>query len=210
LSENIEHSKAELVEEAIDPLNANGHLDHLTYHLARYKFASRLLQSTDNVLDYGCGTGYGTRLMRDYARYVYGVDNNEACIEKAHQRYGESFGVWDLLNLIQEPLDAAFDVITCFEVIEHMASDAANDLLFQLSNCLTKHGFLILSTPRAKPMELRSVYRKRFHTHEYKWDELHALLCRHFARVLPFTQTDEIISAGNRDVCWTYIALCYG
>src|SRR5205814_1531194 len=56
----------------VPELHPNSHL--LAEHVARYRFACRLAAGAD-VLDDGCGTGYGTRLLREAgARRAVGID----------------------------------------------------------------------------------------------------------------------------------------
>ena len=48
--------------------------DNLFIHLARYMFVLRQLKITDKVLEIGCGTGYGARLLSDRCQKVIATD----------------------------------------------------------------------------------------------------------------------------------------
>lgn len=58
----------------------------LAEHLARYAMA-RAYVSGENVLDVGCGDGYGSAFMADKAHYVVGIDVDRNLIESAKKKY---------------------------------------------------------------------------------------------------------------------------
>ena len=61
--------------------------DNLMFHLARYKFISRLIRKTDRLLEVGCGTGYGSRLLADFAAQVVASDADDEVFEYAKGVY---------------------------------------------------------------------------------------------------------------------------
>ena len=64
------------------------------------------------------------------------------------------------------------------------------------------------STPRALPTEEHTENRKKFHVHEYGYDELRATLESVFARAVIFSQIDEIIATHHPRCAWNFVALC--
>ena len=48
--------------------------DNLFIHLARYMFVLRQLKQSDRLLEIGCGTGYGARLLSDRCQQVVATD----------------------------------------------------------------------------------------------------------------------------------------
>ena len=48
--------------------------DNLFIHLARYMFVLRQLKKSDRVLEIGCGTGYGARLLSDRCQQVIATE----------------------------------------------------------------------------------------------------------------------------------------
>lgn len=197
----------------IDLQDSQGWLDHLTYHLVRYKFAYRIINPNDIVLDYGCGSGYGSRMLAEKASKVIGIDNDMQAIISAKSSYTKENLTFIEVDLLQDEglfPSAMFDVIICYEVIEHLERHNGIELLRQLRQKLKSNGILLLSCPKYKPYEERSPARKRLHLHEYTYKDLNDSLESVFARHIIFTQTDEIISMGNPETCWTYMAICYG
>lgn len=116
-------------------------------HLKRYEFARPYCDGLE-VLDAGCGVGYGTAYLAETARRVVGVDQSENAIAYARSRYTRpnvQFRVGDLLQL-PDP-DDVFDVVCCFETIEHLSDQDA--FIGQVRRLLRPDGAFLVSTPRA-------------------------------------------------------------
>jgi O-antigen biosynthesis protein len=167
--------KDELFPERFLPGQMHGLIE--AEHLARYCWAGALVAGK-RVLDAGCGTGYGSRLLLESgASSVVGVDIAQEAIDAASTQPadGLSFMLGDMLAL---PLpDASVEMVVCFEAIEHVQDqDRALD---ELRRVLTRDGWLAISSPN------RDVYEEGnpYHTHEFTPDELRAALSQRFANV---------------------------
>ena len=66
----------------------NGKWDPQTVceHIHRYHFAKQLVNNKV-VLDAACGSGYGSALLAEEAKEVYGIDISEEAIEYARSNY---------------------------------------------------------------------------------------------------------------------------
>ncbi len=157
-------------------------------HMARYLWASRFCRDL-RVLDAGCGTAYGSAMLkRAGAAKVTAVDISGTVIEVARQSVpqGVSCEVADVSSLPYE--DGTFDLIVCFETIEHVENPDA--VLDELARVLTADGLLLISSPNRN----RYVPGNPHHRHEYVPDELRAALAGRFSAVRLFGQHAMIAS----------------
>jgi len=130
------------------------------------------------VLDAGCGEGFGTVLLAEGARSVLGVDyaaEPVATARGAYARPGLDFRQLDVHDLPR--LGRRFDLVTNFQVIEHLPDPAR--FLTAVRDVLAPGGRLLLTTPN----RLTSVSENPVHLREYTADELRALLAPLFAEV---------------------------
>jgi SAM-dependent methyltransferase len=178
--------------ERFDPAAMHGTLLEAE-HLARYWWASRFV-SDKRVLDAGCGTAYGTEILaRAGASEVVGVDIDPGIVEAARERGGVdvSFEVADARDL---PFaNDAFDVVVCFEVIEHV--EDPESILDELRRVLRPDGFAAVSSPN------RDVYPpgNPHHKHEFLPDELARALESRFKHVRLVRQHDWLGSGVLED-----------
>jgi ubiquinone/menaquinone biosynthesis C-methylase UbiE len=135
------------------------------------------------VLDLGCNDGYGTKEISRHAAQAVGVDVSERAIERARSRYpdgGIDFRVFDGLKL---PFgDGHFDLVTSFQVIEHIVDVDA--YLSEIYRVLRPSGLAVITTPNAAiRLDPGAKPWNRFHVHEYTGKELKACLQKRFPEV---------------------------
>jgi SAM-dependent methyltransferase len=158
-------------------------------HLSRYRWAASLVEGR-RVLDVACGTAYGSALLREAgAASVVGVDIAEAVIESARPDMpeGVELVVGDVQHLELEA--RVFDVVVCFETIEHVKDREA--ALDGLARVLAPGGVLVISSPN------RDAYvpGNPHHVFEYAPDELRAALSARFPQVRLYRQQGLLGSA---------------
>jgi 2-polyprenyl-3-methyl-5-hydroxy-6-metoxy-1,4-benzoquinol methylase len=116
----------------------------------KYKFESYFnelkpfinLSSEVKLLDIGCAYGSFLNVARQYCS-VTGADISKHAVDIARNRLpGVTILHSDILGL---RLDQKFDVITCFDILEHVPQiEAALD---HIKNLLSDNGILVLSVP---------------------------------------------------------------
>ncbi len=153
-------------------------------HVARYSWAAALVRDK-RVLDAGCGTGYGSVLLAQAgAAEVVGVDIDADALEVARRSLPESVTL-ETADVLALPAELGeFDVIVCFEVIEH--TDEPDRVLDQLAGTLRPSGILVISSPN------RDVYPpgNPYHKHEFRPEELAEALAARFPHVRILRQQD--------------------
>ena len=157
-------------------------------HVSRYHFAARLCRNK-RVLDLACGTGYGAAEMSGFAAHVTGVDQSAEAIAHALANFATPTVEFLQASVTAVPLPAgSFDLITAFEVIEHLAN--WRDLLNEARRLLAPGGQFIVSTPNkdyyAESRKLAGP--NPFHAHEFVFEEFQTALQDVFQHVSFFVQ----------------------
>lgn len=112
----------------------------LDQHVRRYRTAA-LSVADKRVLDYGCGVGYGARMLAEAgAASVTAVDDAPAALAYARTHYPAAAIDYVLADTIAT---GTYDVITCFEVLQHVRDPG--ELLAALRRVLDPHGRLYMS-----------------------------------------------------------------
>ena len=150
-------------------------------HLARYSFAKMYAEGRQ-VLDAGCGTGYGSSELAGAAASVTGFDVAPAAIEYARAHFAAPRFVLGACGSM--PFAAnAFDLVVAFEVIEHLADYHA--FLQECARVLKHQGLLIVSSPnRLYYSESRAQTGPNpYHEHEFEAEEFVTELEKTFSNV---------------------------
>ncbi|MCE2725243.1 MAG: class I SAM-dependent methyltransferase [Planctomycetaceae bacterium] len=153
-------------------------------HLARYLMAAEFTTGR-RVLDAGSGAGYGATILRyGGAAVVLGIDKDAGAVATARDKFTApnlSFALDDCEKL--ERVDEGWEVICCFEVIEHLRHPET--FLARAGRLLATGGVLLVSTPdrASTPAFVDGRPRNRFHEHEWFTADFVAMLGRHFHEV---------------------------
>jgi 2-polyprenyl-3-methyl-5-hydroxy-6-metoxy-1,4-benzoquinol methylase len=133
--------------------------------LARYNFVNRVIQNKNmKVLDFGCGTGYGTKVLKESFKEVDAFD----VVDEKDLGISEERGIITDFSKLKVK---HYDVVTCFEVIEHLDEKTQIELMQRLHNHLNENGTLFISTVRKMdppPTENRRIE----HIRELSFNEL--------------------------------------
>ena len=150
-------------------------------HVARYALAARFAQGR-RVLDLGCGTGYGTADLAHTASSAVGVDLAQEAIAYANEHFPSARFFQCSANAVPFP-PASFDLVTAFEVIEHLQDWRA--LLAEARRVLEPKGLFIVSTPNKRYYaETRAKSGPNpFHEHEFEFAEFRTALGEFFPHV---------------------------
>jgi SAM-dependent methyltransferase len=111
-------------------------------------------RDANTLLDFGAGAGSFVKLALDAGYDAVGVERSPTAREKAKTSYG--------VDLLAELPDKQFDVITLWDVIEHLRSP--QDLLTKLWHSLAPGGTIFLETGNWESWE-RLCNRDRWHVY---------------------------------------------
>ena len=143
-------------------------------HFPRYELACRFASGLQ-VLDFGCGTGYGTSMLASVASRALGVDIDGSALDwarRCHRRPNLTFQRNG--DFLEDFEPHQFDLITCFEMIEHVGESDQDRTIHALAKVLRREGLLLISTPNP---EITSLYGSNpYHLRERSRDEFLELL----------------------------------
>ncbi|AHM59928.1 Methyltransferase type 11 [Flammeovirgaceae bacterium 311] len=144
------------------------------------------------VAEIGCGDGRGIELLAPKSSRYIALDKSTAIAKKRAKGYKNVEFIETLIPPI--PLaDNTFDVVLCFQVIEHIVDDTL--FLEELHRILKPGGKLYLTTPN---IDL-TLTRNPWHIREYKADELTRLSASIFKEV-------EMLGISGNEKVMTYYA----
>lgn len=153
-------------------------------HYHRYALAAPLAAGR-RVLDLASGEGFGAAILAARAAEVVGVDIDAPTVRHAAASYRDVPNLSFELGSITDPellADAApFDVITCFEAVEHVREQ--DTLLEMVRTRLAPGGLFLVSTPDVQVYTHQHGNQNEFHVKELTEAEFRELLGHSFANV---------------------------
>src|SRR5262249_37805391 len=120
----------------------------------------------------------GANLLASAAGMVVGIDIDNAAVLHATVRYSKPNLQFVAGSVTEIPArDGSFDVVTCFEAIEHIEDQSG--LLREVKRILDPNGLFIVSTPN------KTAYHEAnpFHVKELSPEEFEAMLRTCFSNV---------------------------
>lgn len=144
-------------------------------------FLQRYCPKAVCALDIGAGTGYNTLLLENYAQKVCALEPAEAAVKLFKNKNVTVFQS----DLISFASPRQFDLVTLFDVLEHIEDD--NAALMKIRGLISRGGKVILTVPA-------------FSLLWSKHDEVH----RHFRRY-----TKQILQNAVKKAGFTVIRMTY-
>jgi SAM-dependent methyltransferase len=156
------------------------------FHKVTYNFASEYVKDK-YVLDYGCGSGYGTHYIASFCKSIVGVDIAADAIEYAQSRYQAPNLVFAQIEAADKAIplpypDSSFDTVLSFQVIEHIVDP--RPYLYEIKRVLKPSGVFICATPdrRSRLLAFQKPWNM-WHVREYDPAGLKALLADYFETI---------------------------
>ena len=163
-------------------------------HLHRYAFASQYVKNK-KVLDLASGEGYGTSILSKNARCVVGIDMDHEAVVHASDTYKKENITFIRGSILNIPIKSSkiFDVIVCFEAIEHVSE---HDILLQeITRLLKDDGILIISTPNKETYSNDGKFENPYHQKELYFSEFVDLLKKNFSFI--YVSGQQVLSGSS-------------
>jgi 2-polyprenyl-3-methyl-5-hydroxy-6-metoxy-1,4-benzoquinol methylase len=119
-------------------------------------------ENTIRLLDFGCGDG----LFLNQLRKLYGKEADlwgfEPILDSIENNVNPILNNWEEI-LKETEAHHPFNIVTCFEVLEHFAPEKQVELIEQICSVLERTGILIVSVPIESgfPSLIKNIIRKK-------------------------------------------------
>lgn len=123
------------------------------------------------IADLGCGYGlFLDACRRSGYEHSEGVESVPAFARYAEQEFGVRVAQKDIFDYLDLKSDGSLDVITAFNVIEHVKKDRVPDLLRLIRAKLSSDGIFIMEVPNAdSPLGVHTYFSDL--THEFAYSK---------------------------------------
>jgi len=137
----------------------------LRQHLARYQFAREFARGKV-VLDFGCGEGFGSSILKEVSARVVSLDVSREAMRESRAKHLTALVLADCR---MAPLKSdQFDLVVSFEVFEHI--ERVEEYLLEAHRMLKLGGTLLISTPNVDYYPMAGL--NPFHIREYSLGEV--------------------------------------
>ncbi len=141
--------------------------ENVERHVARYRFASQFIRSSDVVLDCACGAAYGSAILAEKAAHIISVDRSSEAIHFALDNYARDnveFRCQDInqLSFEKESLNA----VVSLETLEHLPPDVGQAYMKGIGDWLKPNGILFASSPMLRYRDGKPYVTNPYHINE--------------------------------------------
>lgn len=131
------------------------HRDQFAHYL-RWSHVLKNAKIGMKILDFGCGSGEMLELFyrnRYRPAQYLGLDIRQSQVNDNNEKFAKlDFAEFKAMDLCKEmDLGQTFDIITCFEVMEHIGHENANSFLDNIAFHCDENTTVFLSTPNYDP-----------------------------------------------------------
>ena len=120
------------------------------YHMIKYIRYVMNNNKTVKWLDIGCSTGYLIQELLDNEVQAYGIDISIVALREILLEIRQKVTAGSIVYIPYKT--ETFDVISAFDVIEHVHPQETELAFMELNRVLKTGGFIILTTPNSKHM----------------------------------------------------------
>ena len=172
----------------------------LLFLMSRYKFVAKMLIGSKQVLEIGCGDGWGSRLVAEEVDRLILTDYDPRFIENARAvvRQWTSDVDFSVLDITSSQYQTQVDAVYCLDVLEHIEPGLEQDVFSNVYNSLVDGGVFIVGMPSIESQSfIPEERRDPGHINCKSLYELQASMKKCFKTVLPFSMNDEVLHTGQ-------------
>jgi 2-polyprenyl-3-methyl-5-hydroxy-6-metoxy-1,4-benzoquinol methylase len=184
----------------------------LVFLLARYKFVSKMLAGRASAVEFGCGDGFGMRIVRQTVASVHGIDFDPVFIDwaRGNAEREELDCTFSLIDFVGDPVPGRYAAAYSLDVIEHIPESVEHRYVDHLADVLEPNGVCIVGSPNTTATPYASAGSLEGHINLKSADGLRATMARRFENVFIFSMNDEVVHTGFFPMAHYLFALCAG
>ena len=182
----------------------------MLFSLSRYKFVSKILSGTKNVLELGCGDGFQSRIVQQNVKNLELSDHDPLFIEDIKKRNPKKWEIKAFVhNMCEFSTKKKYDSIYALDVFEHINKNKENLFIRNIIKSLNNNGILIFGMPSLESQKYASILSKMGHVNCKTATDLKTLLSKFFLHVNIFSMNDEVVHTGFYKMAHYLFAVCY-
>jgi cyclopropane fatty-acyl-phospholipid synthase-like methyltransferase len=183
----------------------------LTFTLARYKFAAKMLAGSEHVLEVGCADAFATRIVVQEVKRLTAVDFDPLFVDDTNARMSDKWKFeCRVHDMLKGPVAGQFDGMYALDVLEHILPENEDKFLSNMVAALTPHGAMVIGMPSLESQPYASPMSKEGHVNCKTMPDLKASMHRYFHNVFMFSMNDEVVHTGYHKMAHYLFALCCG
>ncbi|PIS02124.1 MAG: class I SAM-dependent methyltransferase [Chlamydiae bacterium CG10_big_fil_rev_8_21_14_0_10_42_34] len=179
----------------------------LAFVLARYHFATKMMQNPTSVLELGCSEGVGAPILTRQAKKYTGIDLDMSAIKSAQTNFPEDkfqFTHDDFMG----NLYGKFDAVVSLDVVEHILPEFEHIYFETVRKNVSDEGICIIGTPNITAAPFASEASQLGHVNLFTQKRLTTTLGKYFKFVFPFGMNDEVVHTGFSGM--SHYLICIG
>lgn len=183
----------------------------IIFTLARYKFVSKMLNSTDRVLEIGCADAFGTRIVKQAVKKIDVSDFDQVFLDdsKLINKNKWNFNCYYHDFVKDGPFKKKnYDAIYSLDVLEHIKPNQEKKFIININKSLSKKGVAIYGIPSLESQKYASYQSKIGHVNCQSGDDFKKSLSKFYEKVFLFSMNDEVVHTGFYPMAHYLLALC--
>jgi len=182
----------------------------LLFSMARYKFIAKMLAGKKDVLEVGCGDGWGTNIVIREVGSIHCVDMDPVLVKECEEMKVDDQITFALHDLRKSPVSPPRDAVYLLDVLEHLEKEDEDIFLKNIAASITADGVCIVGIPSLESQEYASKPSRATHVNCKSGNDLKQTLEKYFKNVFLFGMNDEVVHTGFTKMSHYLLCLCVG
>lgn len=182
----------------------------LLFSMARYKFIAKMLAGKKDVLEVGCGDGWGTNIVIREVGSIHCVDMDPVLVKECEEMKVDDQITFALHDLRKSPVSPPRDAVYLLDVLEHLEKEDEDIFLKNIAASITADGVCIVGIPSLESQEYASKPSRATHVNCKSGNDLKQALEKYFKNVFLFGMNDEVVHTGFTKMSHYLLCLCVG